>query len=49
MACCMDALDALCRDTKSLIEMAEEAQETSFEAEVKRDIEKLSANIENSN
>jgi len=40
------ALDTLCRDTKSLIEMAEEAQETSFEAEAKRDIEKLGANVE---
>jgi peptide chain release factor 2 len=42
-----NALDTLCRDTKSLIEMAEEAQEVSFEAEAKRDIEKLGANVEN--
>lgn len=40
-------LDVLCRDTQSLIEMAEEAQETSFEAEVEHDIEKLRINIEN--
>jgi peptide chain release factor 2 len=37
----------LYRDTKSLIEMAEEAQEVSFEKEVERDIEKLHVEIEN--
>ena len=42
-----NALDVLCRDTKSLVEMAEEAKEASFEAEVSRDIEKLYAGIEN--
>ena len=42
-----NTLDVLCRDTKSLVEMAEEAKETSFEAEVSRDIEKLHAGIEN--
>ena len=42
-----NSLDVLCRDTKSLIEMAEEAQETSFEIEVGRDIEKLRVEIEN--
>jgi len=42
-----NALDLLCRDTKSLIEMAEEAKETSFEVEVKSDIEKLRVGVEN--
>jgi len=42
-----NVLDTLCRDTKSLIEMAEEAQETSFETEIKRDIDKLHVDIEN--
>jgi peptide chain release factor 2 len=42
-----NALDALCRDTASLIEMAEEAQENSFEQEVSRDIEKLRSGIGN--
>jgi peptide chain release factor 2 len=42
-----NALDALCRDTKSLIEMAEEAQETSYEAEAGRDIETLRSGVEN--
>jgi len=37
----------LYRDTKSLIDMAEEAQEVSFEKEVERDIEKLYVEIEN--
>jgi len=37
----------LSRDTKSLIEMADEAQELSFEREVERDIEKLRDGIEN--
>jgi len=37
----------LYRDTKSLIEMAEEAQEVNFEKEVERDIEKLRNEIEN--
>jgi len=40
-------LDVLCRDTQSLVAMAEEAQETSFEIEAKQDIEKLRINIEN--
>jgi peptide chain release factor 2 len=40
-------LDVLYRDTKSLIEMAEEAQEVSFEKEVERDIEILRSEIEN--
>jgi peptide chain release factor 2 len=42
-----NSLDVLHRDTKSLIEMAEEAQEVSFEKEVERDIEKLRNEIEN--
>lgn len=42
-----NSLDILSRDTASLIQMAEEAQETSFEKEVERDIEKLSIEIEN--
>ena len=42
-----NTLDALCRDTKSLIEMAEEAQETSYEAEAGRDIENLRSGVEN--
>jgi peptide chain release factor 2 len=42
-----NSLDVLCRDTKSLIEMAEEAKETSFETEVERDLEKLNVEIEN--
>lgn len=42
-----NVLDVLCRDSKSLIEMAEEAQETSFEGEISRDIEKLRIGIEN--
>jgi peptide chain release factor 2 len=39
------SLNTLCRDTASLIEMAEEAGETSFETEIKGDIEKLRAGI----
>jgi peptide chain release factor 2 len=42
-----DSLDSLCSDTFSLIEMAEDAQETSFEKEVERDIEKLRVEIDN--
>ncbi len=42
-----NTLDNLCRDTKFLIEMAEEAQETGFETEVSRDIEKLRNGVEN--
>jgi peptide chain release factor 2 len=42
-----NSLDRLYQDTKTLIEMAEEAQETSFEAEVERDLEKLCSEIEN--
>jgi len=41
------ALDRLSQDTKSLVEIAEEAQETSYEAEAKRDIEKLRIGTEN--
>jgi peptide chain release factor 2 len=37
----------LYRDTKSLIEIAEEAQEVSFEKEVVQDIEKLHVEIDN--
>ncbi|MGD0590055.1 MAG: peptide chain release factor 2 [Bacteroidota bacterium] len=42
-----NSLHVLYRDTKSLIDMAEEAQEVSFEKEVERDIEKLYVEIEN--
>jgi peptide chain release factor 2 len=42
-----NSLDVLYRDTKSLLEMAEEAQELSFEKEVVRDIDKLHVEIEN--
>jgi len=42
-----NSLDVLYRDTKSLIEMAEEAQEVSFEKEVEHDIEKFHIEIEN--
>jgi peptide chain release factor 2 len=42
-----NSLDVLYCDTKSLIEMAEEAQEVSFEKEVERDIEILRSEIEN--
>ncbi len=42
-----NTLDMLCKDTWSLMEMAEEAGETSFEAEIKRDIDKLRVGIEN--
>jgi peptide chain release factor 2 len=41
-----NSLDVLCRDTTSLIEMAEEAHEASFEKEIERDIEKLRGEIE---
>lgn len=41
------SLDNLRRDIKSLIEMAEEAGETSLEEEIKRDIEKLCVDINN--
>jgi peptide chain release factor 2 len=42
-----NSLDVLCRDAASLIQMAEEAQEASFEKEIERDIEKLHVEIEN--
>ncbi len=42
-----NSINALFNDTKSLVEMAEESQEVSFEKEIVRDIEKLHAEIEN--
>ena len=42
-----NALDTLCRDTNTLIEIADETQETSFEAEAEKDIKKLRVEIEN--
>jgi peptide chain release factor 2 len=40
------SLDTLCNDTLSLIDMAEEAQEESFETEITKDLEKLRIEIE---
>jgi peptide chain release factor 2 len=42
-----NSINALYNDTKSLMEMAEESQEVSFEKEVARDIEKLHIEIAN--
>jgi peptide chain release factor 2 len=42
-----NSISALYNDTKSLMEMAEESQEVSFEKEVVRDIEKLQIEIGN--
>jgi peptide chain release factor 2 len=42
-----NAIDILCRDTRSLIEMAEEAEEAGLDAEIVRDIQKIKTGVEN--